>query len=76
VSGLDALISSHCGTPTYLVQQCSCIEEKKAPRGRRMKSSPVDLGLPTVDLAPMEGSKAGDLEGSHRVISDRAAIGI
>jgi hypothetical protein len=52
------------------------MEEKKAPKGRRMKSSPVDLGPVTFDLAPMEGSNAGDLEGSHRVISGRAAIGI
>jgi hypothetical protein len=30
----------------------SCAEEKKTPKDRWMKSSPVDLGPTTLDLAP------------------------
>jgi hypothetical protein len=41
-----------------------------------MKSSTADLGPATVDLATMEGSNAGDPEGSHHVVSGRAVTGI
>jgi hypothetical protein len=54
-----------------------CTEEKKTPKDRRMiKSSPIDLGPATIDLASMEACNTGDLKGSHCVISGRAAIRI
>jgi hypothetical protein len=41
-----------------------------------MKSPAVDLGPATGDLAPMEGSNAGNSEGSHHIIPGRSATGI